>query len=183
MQRKRKSKLSKIFFVLSRIFTLRRDSFFLQKGNKKTAVTPPRISLPLEFCPGSACIVLSLPVTCRKRGQDREVSTRVREASHFFLNQEKIEIEKKQSGARRYFFSKMSQPAPSSSTHDDIDKAVWAKYDIQHRVGKGVGLNFSRRGRKRDRERERAMEERKTNATCFLSFRPRGAKKKRRSRP
>ena len=38
----------------------------------------------------------------------------------------------------------MSGAAPANSSLDDIDRSVWAKYDIQQRVGKGVRLSRDR---------------------------------------
>lgn len=45
----------------------------------------------------------------------------------------------------------MSGAVPANPSVDDIDRSVWAKYDIQQRVGKGVRLS-------RDRERVRRKE-------------------------
>lgn len=41
----------------------------------------------------------------------------------------------------------MSGAVPANPSVDDIDRSVWAKYDIQQRVGKGVRVS-----RARDRE-------------------------------
>ena len=38
----------------------------------------------------------------------------------------------------------MSGAVPANPSVDDIDRSVWAKYDIQQRVGKGVRLSRDR---------------------------------------
>jgi len=54
----------------------------------------------------------------------------------------------------------MSGAVPANPSVDDIDRSVWAKYDIQQRVGKGVSRK-KRNGRSRETREERRRRRRR----------------------